>query len=178
MMDLIAMHDAPVGPFAVRVTETPLVDATLRAALEAHHIESFGWAMSCCRRRRDEAENVLQIVYLKVLSGKAVFDGRSEFRTWLFSVIRRTAANERRLAFLRRLYLSRIPPPQRREEVEVEPRLQQELAALSARQREVLQLVFYHGLSIAESARVMGVSIGSARTHYERGKQQLRRRLQ
>src|SRR5260370_5265625 len=84
-------------------------DAELGSALEAHHVESYGWALSCCRRRRDEAENVLQLVYVKVLSGKAVFDGKSSFKTWLFAVIRKTAAHEHRLELLRRLRLSQIP---------------------------------------------------------------------
>src|SRR5712691_11804447 len=84
-------------------------DAGLRSALEAHHGESYGWALSCCRRRRDEAENVLQLVYVKVLSGKAVFDGKSSFKTWLFAVIRKTAPQERRMELLRRLRLSKIP---------------------------------------------------------------------
>src|ERR1700719_2711221 len=78
-----------------------LDDPGLRDALETHHVESYGWALSCCRRRRDEAENVLQLVYVKVLSGKAVFHGKSGFKTWLFAVIRKTAAHEHRLELLR-----------------------------------------------------------------------------
>jgi len=158
-----------------------LDDAGLRNALEAHHAESYGWALSCCRRRRDEAENVLQLVYVKVLSGKAVFDGRSSFKTWLFAVIRKTAAQEHRMELLRRLRLSQIPkaldgePPVEQPGAEI--RLKEALRKLPARQREVLQLVFYHDLSIGEAAKVMGVGIGSARTHYERGKKQMRRRL-
>jgi RNA polymerase sigma factor (sigma-70 family) len=155
--------------------------AGLRDALEAHHVESYGWALSCCRRRRDEAENVLQLVYVKVLSGKAVFDGKSSFKTWLFAVIRKTAAHEHRMELLRRLRLSQIPkaldgkPPGEQRGVEI--RLKEALEKLPARQREVLQLVFYHDLSIVEAAKVMGVGIGTARTHYERAKKQMRRRL-
>src|SRR5229473_1077638 len=155
--------------------------AGLRDALEAHHVESYGWALSCCWRRRDEAENVLQLVYVKVLSGKAVFDGKSSFKTWLFAVIRKTAAHEYRMELLRTLRLSQIPkllyrePP--REQHGVEIQLKEALGKLPARQREVLQLVFYHDHSIVEAAKVMGVGIGSARTHYERGKKQMRRRL-
>ena len=155
--------------------------AVLRNALEAHHLESYGWALSCCRHRSQEAENVLQLVYLKVLSGKAVFHGKSSFKTWLFAVIRKTAAHERRMELLQRLRLSQIPkardekPPSEQSGVEV--RLKEALGKLPARQREVLHLVFYHDLSIVEAAKVMGVGIGSARTHYERGKNQMRRRL-
>jgi RNA polymerase sigma factor (sigma-70 family) len=158
-----------------------LDNAGLHNALEAHHVESYGWALSCCRRRSEEAENVLQLVYVKVLSGKAVFDGKSSFKTWLFAVIRKTAAHEYRMELLRRLRLSQIPktldgkPPSRQHGVEI--RLKEALGKLPARQREVLQLVFYHDLSIVEAAKVMGVGIGSARTHYERGKKQMRRRL-
>ena len=176
-------------PLAVpnNVTDVPdaaalaLDDARIRDALEALHLESFGWALSCCRRRRDEAENVLQLVYVKVLSGKAVFDGRSSFKTWLFAVIRKTAAHERRMELLRRLRISQIPKTldenTRGEPPGIEPRLKEALGKLPARQREVLQLVFYHDLSIVEAAKVMGVGVGSARTHYERGKKQMRRRL-
>ena len=183
---MLSVAAQPIAPLC-NVTEPSdaaalaLDDAGLRNALETHHLESYGWALSCCRRRPDEAENVLQIVYLKVLSGKAVFDGKSSFKTWLFAVIRNTAANEYRRNLLRGLRLNQIPkvldakPPSYHQGVEI--RLKEALGKRPARQREVLQLVFYHDLSIAEAAKVMGVGIGSARTHYERGKKQMRRRL-
>ena len=47
------------------------------------------------------------------------------------------------------------------------------LVRLSERQREVLHLVFYEGLSIAEASVVMKVSLGTARVHYERGKAEM-----
>src|ERR1700720_3745109 len=75
------------------------------AQLESLHLESFGWARSCCGQDAEEAENVLQAVYLKICEGRAVFDGRSALRTWLFAVIRKTAAEGRRRRFVHRLGL-------------------------------------------------------------------------
>lgn len=154
----------------------------LRMELEKHHRESYGWAISCCSRNPAEAENVLQAVYLKVLEGKARFDGRASFKTWLFAVIRTTAIDERRRHWLRRVRIDIYEESIGREDsvdeavyrTEIRALFRRALAELPRRQREVLQLAFYHDLSLAEAAEVMGVSIGSARTHYERGKQRLR----
>jgi len=155
-------------------------DAELRQQLEQVHADSFGWAMTCCDRDRDNAEEVLQTVYLAVLDGRARYDARSSFRTWLFGVIRRTAASEQRRTWLRQLLLVRdgdrlIPdaPPSPDAEAERESSrvgLQLALARLATRQRQVLHLVFYQDLTLSEAAVVMGVTVGSARTHYARGK--------
>src|SRR6266576_5851293 len=77
----------------------------LKVELEKHHCSSFSWAMACCEHDRAQAEDVLQTVYLKILEGKASFRGEASFKTWLFAVIRNTAAGERRKSLLRRLRL-------------------------------------------------------------------------
>lgn len=159
----------------------------LRDELERHHSASHGWALACCAQDQARAEDVLQTVYLKVLEGRARYDGRSTFKTWLFAVIRKTAAGawRRHLLWGRHWTIhtaeARIGITESAEEVfERSQRLahlRQGLAALPDRQRQVLHLVFYQELSVREAAAVMGVSIGAARVHYERGKKRLRQHL-
>jgi RNA polymerase sigma-70 factor (ECF subfamily) len=60
---------------------------------------------------------------------------------------------------------------------EANERLVRALGKLARRQREVLHLVFYQEMSIADAAQVMGLQLGTARTHYERGKRRLRELL-
>jgi len=155
----------------------------LERQLERLHPECWGWALACTGRDRALAEDALHNAYLKVLSGRAEFDGRSRFKSWLFGVIRFTAMEE-----LRRTSRWRVGGSERdvsdaidpspgadvtTEQAERNAALLAALAGLSPRQREVLHLVFYHGMTIEDAAGVMGVSIGSARTHYERGKKAL-----
>jgi len=155
----------------------------LEGEMERLHAASYAWALGCCRRDREEAEDVLQETYLKILDGKARFAGGSSFRTFLFGVIRRTAAEHRRRAWLRGHRLaawSRSAVGISASAGGVEERrspLSQTLAKLAARQREVLELVFGHDMTIEEAARTLGISVGSARVHYERGKRRLRRTL-
>lgn len=156
--------------------------------LERCHSESFGWALSCCAHNRAEAEGVLQSVYLKVLEGKARYDGKAVFKTWLFAVIRNTAADERRRHWLRGFgllkYSERVTtttvesPAEALFRTEAQSHVRRALTELPRRQREVLHLVFYHELSLAEAAEIMRVSLGAARQHYERGKKRLRQLLQ
>jgi RNA polymerase sigma factor (sigma-70 family) len=162
-------------------------DSQLRHELEARHPQSFGWALCCCRQDRERAEEVLQRAYLKILNGAARYDGRGAFTTWLFAVIRRTALDERRrhwLWALRLLAYGRLRPvpatPSLEEALDrhaLRQMFQTALQGLAPRQRQVLHLVFYQDLSLTEAATVMGISVGSARQHYDRGKAALRRRL-
>jgi RNA polymerase sigma-70 factor (ECF subfamily) len=159
-----------------------VTSSDLETDLARHHRAAFGWALACCRWDRSAAEDVLQTTYLKIVDGRARFGGRSAFRTWLFGVIRRTASEERRRRMLGRfLPLSRFNGRDPRADpaalvvrAEATARLVDALRRLPARQRELLHLVFYQDLSIAEAGAVLGVSVGTARTHYQRGKARLR----
>lgn len=157
----------------------------LEARLEELHEASYGWACSCCGWNEAEAEDVLQNTYVKVISGRARFDGRSAFRTWLFGVIRLTAMERlRRIRSMEkraeRLAVQLDPadavvqPGDPAERGERARRLRTALETLPGRQREILHLVFYEDMTIKEAADVMEVSIGSARVHYDRAKKKLR----
>lgn len=160
-----------------------LTRSEIEHELEQLHQQSFAWALACCGRNPSDAEDILQMTYLKILDGSARFEGRSTFQTWLFGVIRRTAASKWR-KFVNRERLLRVFFQNQPEttipgiDANLEypataKRLVHALHSLSRRQREVLQLVFYHDMTIEEAAVTLGISLGSARTHYDRGKRKL-----
>lgn len=156
----------------------------LEAELEKLHRAGYAWSLSCCRGDREEAEDVLQETYLKTLDGRARFAGGSSFKTFLFGVVRRTAAERRRRTWLHRLRLaawSNGTTESERSPKNTETRslrLEDALARLATRQREVLELVFGHDMTVEEAGRALGISAGSARVHYDRGKKRLRRALE
>lgn len=163
-------------------------DCTLREQLAALHTECWGWALACCKGQRFVAEEVLHMSYHKILDQRARFDGRSAFKTWLFAVIRFTAADYQRWSLRRWLRFRSMdeaadtpdPSADAGHEVAQNERCAEvrgALARLARRQSEVLHLVFYHDLSLDDAAAVMGISPGSARQHYERGKNNLRKQL-
>lgn len=167
------------------VKTDPIDIADLKSELEKLHSASFGWALSCCRRDHAEAEEVLQTVYLKIFEGKALYRGEASLKTWLFAVIRKTAIGEYRKRLVRNLVFiggldkrdeaaKTESAPVAFEKSELQKQFRVALAKLPPRQREALHLVFYEDLSLSETAEVMGISIGSARQHYDRGKKHLR----
>jgi RNA polymerase sigma-70 factor (ECF subfamily) len=149
----------------------------IEAELERLHGAGFAWALACCGRRREEAEDVLQTSYLKILDGRAAFAGRSSFKTFFFGVIRRTASEARRRNAWRGLLLGEWAGRRESPAAEGAPEdrltLQVALARLPRRQRQVLELVFSMGLTVEEAAATLSISAGSARVHYDRGKRRL-----
>jgi RNA polymerase sigma factor (sigma-70 family) len=158
--------------------------ADLERELAHLHPATFAWALACCGWERNDAEEVLHSAYLRVLEGRARFEGRSSLKTWLFSVVRTVAAETRRRQWFRDAALTRwlsgMPPgdsvagpEEAMDSKERGAQVRHALGRLAVRQREVLDLVFFHGLTIEEAALVMGVALGTARVHYQRGKHRL-----
>jgi RNA polymerase sigma factor (sigma-70 family) len=168
---------------ATKRRATVVTRAELELQLEELHPASFTWALALCGRDAEEAKDVLQETYLKIFEGKARFDGRSSLKTWLFAVVRRTAAARRRVRWLRDLrFISRDVSDVADGHESAERRvihsertsaLLRALSHLARRQREVIELVFYHDMTVEEAAGVAGVSVGTARVHYHRAKQRL-----
>jgi RNA polymerase sigma-70 factor (ECF subfamily) len=94
---------------------------------------------------------------------------------WLYAVARRTLANERR----KRARV--VPPSEVRLVVEPEPVGDGVLAAafnrLGEKDREVLRLIAWEGLSLADTATVLGCSGVACRVRYHRAKSRLASRL-
>ncbi len=157
--------------------------AHMRQQLAALHGEAWKWSFACCHDREQSME-VLHDVYVKILDGRATFNGQSTFKTWIFGVIRMTARNHRRKTRFAALFFR---PLEDGPEVAMEPPcgvdtgcrevIDDALASLSARQNEIARLVFFHDLTIGEAALVQGISVGSARQHYARAKDRLRKIL-
>ena len=177
----------------------------LERQLKALHAEALRWATACADGDADEGADLLQEAYLLLLDGRARFEGRSSLKTWLFGLLRGLAANHRRALRRRLLLLARRAHElaralhgagageegagageggdplsslaAREERAGEQEALESALALLSARQRQVIELVLTHDLTVEEAAAVMGVGVGSARTHYARAKERLARHL-
>jgi len=155
--------------------------------LKKYHEECFRWATYCCSGNQTVSRDIMQNVYLKVLEGNAIYRENSDasFRTWIFSVIKFTCLDYFRSENKYQLNAEIPVADYNSSEDESEPvnsesgeLLKEMLKQLSPKQNEVLRLVFYHNLTIEEASGVMGVSVGTSRTHYERGKTNLKKLIE
>lgn len=158
-----------------------------RQALAALHEGAFGWALSLTGYDGQAAEDVMQQTYLTLLEGKARYQGRSSLKTWLYGVVRNTARRYLRGQRLERGRIDRYASSMVFEVAEETTPDSSDLQSgairaavhnLPNRQREVLELVIDAEFTIAQTAEVLGISVGSARTHYHRAKQTLRGQLE
>jgi RNA polymerase sigma-70 factor (ECF subfamily) len=98
---------------------------------------------------------------------------------WLYAVARKTLANQRRrLAREQRLGTANAAPAVAELDPVGDTVLAAAFAALSERDREVLRLVAWEGLSLSQAAVVLGCSALACRVRYHRAKTRLARRLE
>jgi RNA polymerase sigma-70 factor (ECF subfamily) len=162
-----------------------------RTALEellatiAPSIHRFGLRM--CRNRHD-AEDVLQDTLLNVATHLRDFEGRSSLSTWAFSLARSACARKRRGMKNRPpaeddegLLAKADPgpgPDVRAGEHEVALALSNALDALPDDYREAVLLRDVEGLSAAEAAMAIGVSVDALKSRLHRARESLRDALE
>lgn len=138
--------------------------------------EAYRGAVESYVRRRapeDVVEDVVADVFVVCL--RRIGDVPSSPLPWLYAVARKTLANERR----RR---ARVAPAESAVHRDPEPVGDSALAAafaeLGERDREILRLVAWEGLSLRGAGEVLGCSAVSARVRYHRAKARLAARLE
>ena len=141
--------------------------------LKAHHRDAYLWARQCCSFEDEMAKDVLQQSYLKILEGQAKLKDASKAKTWLFSIIRYTAIDEIRKAGKVVSLSDSYDPMEIHEEIDSTD-YEGIIKHLPEMQREVILMVFYHQMTIAQSAEILQIGLGTARTHYDRGKKKLK----
>ena len=124
------------------------------------------------------AEEVLQDTMLAVWQSAGRFRGECQVRTWLLSIARNRATN----AYHRQIApRSRDVPfdgsqqqAERLNAPDTYHDLENALLRLPEAQRETLELVFYHGLSLQATAQVLQVPPGTVKSRLHRAKARLR----
>jgi RNA polymerase sigma-70 factor, ECF subfamily len=126
-------------------------------------------------RDRHAAEDVTALAFERAYHRRRRFDPeRGSPRAWLFGIARNAALDElrrrRRLAELTREPIDEgVAGPEAGAEIAVRrAALRDAIAKLSARERELVALKFFAGLSNAEIAEVIGVSESNAGTRLHR----------
>ena len=129
-------------------------------------------------RDRALAEDVTAVAFERAFRRRGLFDARrGSERAWLFGIARNAALDELR----RRKRQASVATSDRQETAPAHDDsalgralLQQAMASLSPRERELIALKFHAGLRNQEIARVLGVSESNAGTSLHRTIKKLR----
>lgn len=139
--------------------------------------EMFGLALSITGNMAD-AEDAYQTSWMDALRHWGQIRDRQKRRSWLASIVARSAlrARRRRIGWLRRHV-----PITGAEGLSVvmrwDPAFADALALLTNRQRAVLALHYGHGYSLDETAALLNCSGGTVRSHLFRALATLRRSM-
>lgn len=134
---------------------------------------------------RQDAEELLQDVFVKMVRNLAGFSGKSRFRTWLFSIVRNTVIDYYRGQNLRKKEqvtkgeeLERMTAENASAEQEAVRRekldhVSDAFNRLPEAYQEILYLRFMEGFSLKETARITGKSVMAIKSLQKRAQQKI-----
>ncbi|TDQ41572.1 RNA polymerase sigma factor SigX [Aureibacillus halotolerans] len=139
-------------------------------------------------KNKEQAEDLIQEVYIKVLHSYDSFEGKSSEKTWLFSIARHVAIDWMRKQGRRKEYSGdwfdllstegalTAPDPQPEDQLlinEEKRKLYEGLNKCNEKHRSVLVLRYLQSMSIAETAAVLGWTESKVKTTQHRALKKL-----
>lgn len=135
------------------------------------------WARRLCNGDAHLADDLAQETFIKAYAALGAFRAEAKFSTWLYRIAFNIAANRWRSKKIQWCELDD------NEDVEAElcelkqfdakRDVEAAMQQLSAAQQLAIRLCFEDGFSHDEAASIMGVPLGTLKTHVARGKQKL-----
>ncbi len=172
------------GAIGDRVRRAQAGDAAAFDALYAEHVDRV-FAL-CLRMTADErrAEELTQDAFVTVWRRLGTFRGDAAFSTWLYRVTVNTVLDDRKRRGRRPAQLSAVPDEAFGDEASAETdpgerlRLEAAIASLPERARMAIVLHGIEGYSYEEVAELMGVAMGTVKSHIHRARSLLIERLE
>jgi RNA polymerase sigma-70 factor, ECF subfamily len=154
--------------------------ARFRALYKSTFSDIYAYATRALAPDPSEIDDVVAEVYLVAWRRIDELPQSPEDRLWLFGVARNVVRNTRRSTNRRLLLVHRIQRQPHPSDGSVELSdldVTAALRRLSPNEREVMQLVVWDGLSVAETAEVLRCSVNVVQVRMHRARKRLRRRL-
>ncbi|MFD2214197.1 RNA polymerase sigma factor SigX [Metabacillus endolithicus] len=166
------------------------MEDTFQQLYEKYHHDLFQFLFYMVKSR-EQAEDLVQEVYIRVLKSYDKFEGRSSEKTWLISIARHVAIDWfRKQKTIRQRILERFDWDKQQIEDEQQPlpdevAIQNEqvqwiyraLQTCSIDQRSVVILRYIQELSITETAEVLGWTVSKVKTTQHRAIKQLQKHI-
>lgn len=164
-------------------------DSVFSRLYDEYHNDVFRFLIYLIRDR-DQAEDLMHEVYVRVLKAYSGFEGKSSEKTWLFSIAKNVAIDHYRKSSVRRkhsfdkfdwekseLVSTEILPDNLVVLNEEMKDLLNVLDTCTGDQKMVIHMRFIHDLSIAETAEILGWSEGKVKTTQHRAINALRKKI-
>lgn len=135
------------------------------------------WARRLCNGDVHLADDLAQETFIKVYAALPAFRADAKFSTWLYRIAFNTAANRWRAKKIDWCSLDDHEEAAAEHceahEFAVKKDVESAIAQLSGAQQLAIRLSFEEGFSHDEVADIMGLPLGTIKTHIARGKQKL-----
>jgi RNA polymerase sigma-70 factor (ECF subfamily) len=147
----------------------------LAVLFEKYHVQLFNFFLRLTRNR-GASEDLVQDVFLRILKYRTTYKGQSKFTVWMYQIARNA-----HIDYLRKSKGELSLDDQWDEVVKTEPTpldrlehgqdvklLQEALARLPLKKREVLVLSRYQDMKYKDIAELFGCQIGTIKAHVHR----------
>ena len=143
--------------------------------LVQEHQQNLYWQIRKILLNHEDADDVLQNVFIKIFKGLPKFKGESKLSTWMF----RIAYNESMTFLKRKSKIVNINSAEMQEYLvqqleadvyftgdDIQMQLQKALARLPDRQREIFNMRYYDEIKFKDIARILELSEGAVKSSY------------